>query len=645
MAQIGIATGIITLLEKSLAFYRVIAAAKNFGSDAAHSVMMLRFEAFRYQEWARENKNITAIFQDSSNEDTSRRQTQMIGLTHATQPISPVATFREALCDAVTQIIEVLRSVDKLLTKYNRAFEAREESNDPINLGVESIVVGPGLLQDEMQNAAQKYSRLKESLQLKTSFARRAKYGIQTWNDADKETLKDLVERFKYWNDSIHQIAPPEKPNLQELRMASQLVVSARSSAQLESVREAAAESSYKSVSRSAGLKMKMGEAFRDPGLKKNYADVKIDTKIARSRRFLTEFYPEGMSGARTQVTPRSPANFKIVGNSGSPSSIRTATQRVITEWYYYDSRWNDDQAKLADDRVERLAHRFSASEKPVNLHVLDCVGWIQHPSKRDRALLYKVPDNSDCVSQTSQPVTLHELLTAKQTPTHERLPSLGQRFKLAAALAVGFLELHTVGWIHKGFGSHNVLLFSDSKGKVCYDKPFISGFDFARPDTPREVSLSTRVSKFDLYRHPEIRELKPSSDITKPSSSHAHDVYSLGLVLFEIGMWMPLESYTKANLSPLDFRTRIQGYVARDLGLWMGNRFRDAVQSCLSGEYLQKSETFSLGETEEQIEDAEDLVDPATSDQSMTRIRQLGYFYHFIVAEIHGCQCEVGER
>lgn len=648
MSEVGLTTSIITLVEKSLAFYRVIAAAKNFGSDAAHSVMMLRFESFRYQEWARENKNITAIFQETPGTGiSSHRQTQAITLVDTKQPISPVATFREALCDAVTQIIEVLRAVDKLLSKYDRAFEAREQPDDSPKLGVASIVLGPGSMQDEMQNAAQKYGQLKESLQSRTSFARRAKFSMKTWNEADKATLKDLVERFKYWNDSIHKIAPPEKLNLQEVRMASQVVAEARSPAQLESVREAAAESSYESVCRSAGLKKTTSKAVSDPNLEKNYEDVKIDAKIARSRRFLTEYYPEGRPLARSQFSPEIPANHQTAGNEMSTSSIRATAQRVIVEWYYYDSKWNNEQVKLADDRVERLAYRFSVSEKPVDLHVLDCIGWIQHPSKRDRALLYKVPDSLDRANQPShacQPVTLNELLAANQTQTPEQLPSLGQRFRLAAALAVGFLQLHTVGWIHKGFGSHNVLLFPDAEGKICYDQPFISGFDFARPDGPGEVSLSTRTTKFDLYRHPEVRALKPSQAATKPSSSHTHDVYSLGLVLFEIGMWMPLESYTKANLSPVDFRTRIQGYVARDLGLWMGNRFKGAVQSCLSGDYLTKSETFSLGEVEEQMEDEDDPADAANSGQSTTRVHQLGYFYRYVVAELHGCQCEAGE-
>jgi hypothetical protein len=293
MSQVGIATSGITLVEKSLAIYRAIAAARNFGSDAAQSVMMLRFEAFRYREWARDNKNIMAIFQ-SSNTPTASRPTEAFDLVNVKQPISPASTFREALCDAVNQIIEVLQSVDKLLIKYDRAFESREQPDQPINYGVASIAIGPGGLQGEMQSASQKYGHLKQSLQSQTSFVRRVKYGIQTWNDADKETLKSLIRQFKYWNDNLYEIAPPERRHLQEVRLASQVVGLARTSAQLESVQRAAAESSYQSVYRSANIK-KIDDMKGDPGLEKNYQDIKIEPKVAQSRRFITNYCPNGL--------------------------------------------------------------------------------------------------------------------------------------------------------------------------------------------------------------------------------------------------------------------------------------------------------------------------------------------------------------
>lgn len=301
----------------------------------------------------------------------------------------------------------------------------------------------------------------------------------------------------------------------------------------------------------------------------------------------------------------------------------------------------------IANDRVERLAQQLSLPDKPANLPVLHCIGWIQHPTKRDRALLYEIPERCGSMSLSHQPATLHDILNSGRSLSPHSLPSLRDRFRLAAALSLGFLELHTVEWIHKGFGSHNVLLFSGADGKVCYDKPFISGFDFSRPDRVGEKSLSTRPSKFDIYRHPELRLINQSSYAMKPSSSRAHDIYSLGLVLFEIGMWLPLESYVKANLSPENFRARIQGYAQRDVVLWMGNRFSAAVCLCLSGEYLQNSEAFPLGcleedQFEEEQFNAPGSGDPA-SDQSRISAQQLSYFYRAVVAELHGCQCEMG--
>lgn len=614
MAQIGLVAASIGLIEKSIAAYRVIAAAKNFGSDAAESVMMLRFEAFRYQEWTHNNRTLREILESNK---SAAKSTHTIAFLGTKKPISPVQTLCEALCDAVNQIVDIFDCVDKLLGKYNRAFESRKQSDYSIKEGVTLSAGGSGLAlsQSKMHNAGQKYEQLKSSLQSQTPFARRVKYGMQTWNDADKDTLKELVQRFKYWNDNLYELAPPAKHRLQELGLSTYVVGSARSSAQLESVRGAAAQSNYEAVYRSAALKKKTGEMETNLSLEKGYENLVIDLKVAKSRRFITQYYPDGRNAI---------------------------SQRVLVEWYYYDPKWTESQVNLANDRVASLATRFSSTEKPANLPVLDCIGWVQHPQKADRALLYALSGSN---YQNREPITLHELISGNHTSKGIRLPSLGDRLCLASALAVGVLELHTVEWLHKGLGSHNVLLFHDAAGNVDYGTPFISGFDFARPDRPKEESLSLRPSKFDIYRHPEIRVPKPNADAGKPSSSRMHDAYSLGLVLFEIGMWMPLESYIKANLSAEGFRKRICDYVERDLFVWMGNQYSDAVKSCLSGDYLLKSETFPLGVSEESDGESEESEESFAEEYTLTGAHQLAYFYQAIVAQIHSCQCGMSER
>ena len=146
-----------------------------------------------------------------------------------------------------------------------------------------------------MANAADNFRHLKDSLQSKTPFLRRVKYGIQTWNEADKETLKNLTVRFKYWNDALVEIAPPQKRKLFEVKLSSDVVGPAASPEDLSSIEAAANESQYESVYRSARLKRKRLQMQpADASLKKGYEDIQTDSSVSKSRRFLTTYHPKG---------------------------------------------------------------------------------------------------------------------------------------------------------------------------------------------------------------------------------------------------------------------------------------------------------------------------------------------------------------
>jgi len=290
MSQLGMITSSITLIEKSLAIWRAIAAAHNFGSDAAQAVMMLRFETFRYVEWTTSNENLQAILKADSEE------TRTVAIV-STAPWTSLATSkRRALYDAVWQVVEVLENIDKLLSKYNRAFESRDQSGPSLVDGLSTIPVpGIGGPAADSAGAADKFHGLKDNLQSKTSFFRRVKYGIATWNDADKETLTNLVIRFKYWNDALAEIAPRQKQKLLAVKLSSDVVGRSIRTEDLDNIEAAAIESQYESVSRSAHTKKARGAEPPFESLRKEYNDVQIDSKVSRSRRFLTTYTPKGM--------------------------------------------------------------------------------------------------------------------------------------------------------------------------------------------------------------------------------------------------------------------------------------------------------------------------------------------------------------
>jgi hypothetical protein len=243
-----------------------------------------------------------------------------------------------------------------------------------------------------------------------------------------------------------------------------------------------------------------------------------------------------------------------------------------------------------------------------------------------------------------NQPVSLLQLLSVNSSSgAHEQRPSLSDRFHLALLLATSFLELHNVAWLHKYFNSHNVLFFTNTEHKISYAKPYITGFDFSRQDKAGQISLPMRKSPLDLYRHPELR--RPTSDPRAISTfTRQHDVYSLGLVLFEIGMWRRLEDFSKPNMGVEDFRRRILEHLQGDIALRMGDIYQRVIAKCISGECLEGSLpsaiSLDLGvdddETEEnsgaRLTDCEVAVKESAS--------QLNSFYENVVSELQCCQC-----
>ena len=290
---IGITTGTTTIIEKSLAVYRAIAASKNFGSDAAHSVMMLRFEVFRYTNWVRENKLL--LDQPASSITTPPQSTPFAA---GVVRMSRAQTSAEAIYDALVQVTEVLEAVDKLLGKYHHAFEPRNRAASDAEHDLPAPLLELGGLQNEATKAVTEFRTLKDSLQSKTSLARRVKYGIATWNEPDKETLKSLVTLFQYWNDALLELLPVQRNQLLQTKLSLDVVDEAESVEDLEGIEVAANESSYLSVSKSARTKRRTKFsilASDSAPLEKPYADVKIDDGVASSRRFATTYTSSGM--------------------------------------------------------------------------------------------------------------------------------------------------------------------------------------------------------------------------------------------------------------------------------------------------------------------------------------------------------------
>jgi len=250
-----------------------------------------------------------------------------------------------------------------------------------------------------------------------------------------------------------------------------------------------------------------------------------------------------------------------------------------LVEWVEYDK--NDLDGRLNHvRRIDDLAKMIhSASDRHPDLHTLDCLGYTDDTAMSRYGLVYKAPEASYS--------TLSSLITSND----HRTPDLGDRFKLAHTLAVALWSLHSLDWLHKSVCSTNVLFFPSSFStsatrateagarETDLSSPCLVGFDVSRPDQLTEMSVASRnSSSIDLHRHPDSLD-----GLSKKPYCKSYDIYSLGLVLLEIGLWKVLQGYYKPHYSPGKFREKVVlSILVPGLGSKTGSLYREVVERCL---------------------------------------------------------------
>jgi len=202
--------------------------------------------------------------------------------------------------------------------------------------------------------------------------------------------------------------------------------------------------------------------------------------------------------------------------------------RNIWIEWRPISNELSDNARQMVRDRQCTLSGILS-SITDTSLRIPQHQGFIELDETSGNVtqtwvgLVYAVP--KECPAKA--PVSLYHVIS---TCTE---PPLGDKFKLAAALAQSLSIFHSASWLHKAFRSDNVIFFEgDAVEDTPYPSianPFVTGFDVARPD--QDVSVETRPTgkgAFDYYYHPGARK----------GASKAFDWYSFGVLMLEIAHW-----------------------------------------------------------------------------------------------------------
>lgn len=227
--------------------------------------------------------------------------------------------------------------------------------------------------------------------------------------------------------------------------------------------------------------------------------------------------------------------------------------------------------------RVEALA-RLLHQPKEQAFRIPSCVGWQFLPDVRSVAFVFDVQPPPQ-----GEPVSLLRLIS-----NTDARPGLGDKFRLAVGLARCISQIHMVQWVHESFRSENILFFpiktTSGQDEIQYDEPWVLGFAFSRPETFFSNGPADFFPARDIYRHPE-RQGRPEQRFTK-----MHDIYALGVVLLEIGLWEPaikLEKNMFAHASNgYAVRAQLIKHAQRRLEPRVGRKYKDIVVRCLNGNF-----------------------------------------------------------
>ncbi|SPO05337.1 uncharacterized protein DNG_08024 [Cephalotrichum gorgonifer] len=272
----------------------------------------------------------------------------------------------------------------------------------------------------------------------------------------------------------------------------------------------------------------------------------------------------------------------------------------VLVEEKHCTAPWGHlDQLKVLQARIDNIVVRLQNPNKPVDLRTLPCRGGALSTPKNTTedgiTWTYSIVYRADYQRFTS----LSEILCRKDKKVDDtrrdkaQFP-LGKRFALAQMLARALMYLHLADWLHKAVRSENVIFFIDGEDNIRTNLPYLIGFEYSRPDISGEQTENVHEKcHHKYYRHPNAKAV-PTADLKQPLGgpgrfSKVYDVYSLGVVLLEIGLFVTAKRIVDRHLKTDDqdtkhIRSVFVEKVVPDLRFSMGDDYADAALTCLDG-------------------------------------------------------------
>ncbi|ATZ55129.1 hypothetical protein BCIN_11g04170 [Botrytis cinerea B05.10] len=505
--------------------YSLFTTASNLSRDSEKLICKIKIEEMRLLVWGREWGVLEGRFEEELKREEGIGNERLRGLA-----------------------MEILSELYRTITDFQRL---REKYGVVEESGGRDMIEGRESCDREVEKEKGGFGIGK--LNLRSEMSKRVK-----WVISDKEKFTVLLQDLKDYNNGLEQLFPPSRLATLHRTWTNELLQGAhRDLGKLKDL-EAASSGVYPALNVSANLKQ-----------------LRINLDEKETKNFKPTYT---LKIQRHALVVKNSQMGRTHGQYRNPSLAEP--QEIIVEWVEYEKE--DLDARLNHlrriDDLARMIH--SASDRHPDLHTIDCLGYTDDSTSSRYGLIYR--------SLSSSSSTLNYLITSNDF----RTPDLGDRFKLAHTLSVALWSLHSLDWLHKNLCSSNILFFPSAytnSTRISKERenvpdistPYLLGFDASRPDQMGEMSIASRnPTAADLHRHPSSLH---SSSCPRKEYCKSFDIYSLGLILLEIGLWKTLQMYHKPHYSAEKFRDKIvvQNLVP-GLGSKVGRGYREVVERCL---------------------------------------------------------------
>jgi hypothetical protein len=343
------------------------------------------------------------------------------------------------------------------------------------------------------------------------------------------------------------------------------------------------------------------------------------EDRIGNVSSMLSSNHPAGdISDTRVHTYPTQDFKRGTLRLGAARSLSVLDGKSVVVEWKYYSN--NHPLRHEHSIRLAGLVGLLNRNKLYNRFLAPPCKGLVNDISNSRIGIVFSI--------ERFDTPNMENLLELMQN-SHSAAPPLGERFRLARDLVVTLSSLHSVQWLHKSIRSDNIIIIKqkslegpveqaqrsvrhmDSETDELRPKkrdsrygashiasapeslpPFyLLGWDLSRPDHPSELSETLSIStaefrskrdRIQLYSHPESFTALDSAKRSR--FQPRFDIYSMGLVLLEIGLWRPIETIRHKDIE--EFRGKVRGEYCNKLLSKMGQIYWRAVQRCLYNDF-----------------------------------------------------------